>query len=179
MSSILFRPFSQAIESTTRHAVSFKSGYRVHLYLEDFLSCDGPCILDHVLYCDWKHACRVIHNSDPCSCCSISNLMAMLATLWLSLCLFLHITCALNASSPVVDLGYSIYQGTFNATSNITRFLGIRYAAPPVGSYPCPLSRCCDSPLPAALSQANFDFKPLRLLSMSDRWEFNWQTRFP
>ncbi|KAI0782410.1 cephalosporin esterase [Irpex lacteus] len=57
----------------------------------------------------------------------------MAATLWLSLCLFLQVACASNASSPVIDLGYSIYQGTFNATSNITRFLGIRYAAPPVG----------------------------------------------
>ena len=38
-----------------------------------------------------------------------------------------------NASSPVIDLGYAQYQGAYNATSNITSFLSIRYAAPPVG----------------------------------------------
>jgi hypothetical protein len=36
-------------------------------------------------------------------------------------------------STPIVDLGYSQYQGSWNATSNITSFLGIRYAAPPTG----------------------------------------------
>ncbi|EJC97529.1 alpha/beta-hydrolase [Fomitiporia mediterranea MF3/22] len=39
-----------------------------------------------------------------------------------------------RADSPqVVDLGYAIYQGTFNSTSNITDFFAVRYAAPPVG----------------------------------------------
>ncbi|KAB8291588.1 hypothetical protein EYC80_006388 [Monilinia laxa] len=38
-----------------------------------------------------------------------------------------------NASSPIVDLGYSIYQGYYNATSKLNIFKGIRYAAPPVG----------------------------------------------
>lgn len=37
------------------------------------------------------------------------------------------------ASSPIVNLGYATYQGTFNSTSNTTDFLGIRYAAPPIG----------------------------------------------
>ncbi|KAK0211804.1 Alpha/Beta hydrolase protein [Armillaria fumosa] len=38
-------------------------------------------------------------------------------------------------STPVVDLGYARYRGTFNlAGSNNTQFLGIRYAAPPSGS---------------------------------------------
>ncbi|KAJ7599342.1 Alpha/Beta hydrolase protein [Mycena floridula] len=35
--------------------------------------------------------------------------------------------------SPVVDLGYAKYEGTFDSASNNTRFLGIRYAAPPIG----------------------------------------------
>ncbi|KAJ6540509.1 Alpha/Beta hydrolase protein [Mycena capillaripes] len=35
--------------------------------------------------------------------------------------------------SPIVDLGYSQYQGTVNTANNITNFLGIRYAAPPLG----------------------------------------------
>ncbi|KAH7888217.1 Alpha/Beta hydrolase protein [Phlebopus sp. FC_14] len=34
---------------------------------------------------------------------------------------------------PVVDLGYAQYQGSYNASSNTTSFLGIRYAAPPTG----------------------------------------------
>ncbi|THH08486.1 hypothetical protein EW145_g2677 [Phellinidium pouzarii] len=39
------------------------------------------------------------------------------------------------ADSPqTVDLGYATYQGTFNSTSNITSFLGVRYASPPSGT---------------------------------------------
>ncbi|KAK0463610.1 Alpha/Beta hydrolase protein [Desarmillaria tabescens] len=38
-------------------------------------------------------------------------------------------------STPVIDLGYAKYRGTFNpAGSNNTQFLGIRFAAPPTGS---------------------------------------------
>ncbi|KAI0782411.1 cephalosporin esterase [Irpex lacteus] len=37
-----------------------------------------------------------------------------------------------NRTSPTVDLGYAIYEGTYNQTTNQTSFLGIRYAAPPV-----------------------------------------------
>ena len=42
---------------------------------------------------------------------------------------------AFSQTNPptIVDLGYAQYQGTFNATGNTTDFLGIRYAAPPVG----------------------------------------------
>ena len=36
-------------------------------------------------------------------------------------------------SQPIVDLGYATYKGVFNQTSNITGFLGIRFAAPPIG----------------------------------------------
>ncbi|KAL0578556.1 hypothetical protein V5O48_003457 [Marasmius crinis-equi] len=35
--------------------------------------------------------------------------------------------------SAVVDLGYAQYQGVFDGTTNVTSFLGIRYAAAPVG----------------------------------------------
>ncbi|KAF2826271.1 alpha/beta-hydrolase [Ophiobolus disseminans] len=35
--------------------------------------------------------------------------------------------------TPTVDLGYSVYSGTFDAVNNINAFKGIRYAAPPVG----------------------------------------------
>ncbi|KAK0463613.1 Alpha/Beta hydrolase protein [Desarmillaria tabescens] len=38
-------------------------------------------------------------------------------------------------STPVIDLGYAKYRGTFDpARSNNTEFLGIRFAAPPTGS---------------------------------------------
>ncbi|KAI0094264.1 cephalosporin esterase [Irpex rosettiformis] len=60
-------------------------------------------------------------------------MMHPLVSFCLAFCVFSHTTLALSPSAPVVDLDYAIYQGTFNATSNITRFLGIRYAAPPVG----------------------------------------------
>ncbi|KAJ7275805.1 alpha beta-hydrolase [Mycena rebaudengoi] len=36
-------------------------------------------------------------------------------------------------SSPVIDLGYARYQGAVDTSTNITSFLGIRYAAPPTG----------------------------------------------
>ncbi len=38
-------------------------------------------------------------------------------------------------STPVIDLGYAKYRGTFDpAGSNNTQFLGIRFAAPPTGA---------------------------------------------
>ncbi|KAJ6534884.1 Alpha/Beta hydrolase protein [Mycena capillaripes] len=36
-------------------------------------------------------------------------------------------------TSPIVNLGYAQYQGAVNIANNITHFLGIRYAAPPLG----------------------------------------------
>ncbi|KAJ7254594.1 Alpha/Beta hydrolase protein [Mycena rebaudengoi] len=36
-------------------------------------------------------------------------------------------------STPVIDLGYARYQGEVNASTNVTSFLGIRYAAAPTG----------------------------------------------
>lgn len=35
---------------------------------------------------------------------------------------------------PVVDLGYAQYMGSTNASTNISSFLGIRYAAAPTGN---------------------------------------------
>lgn len=42
-----------------------------------------------------------------------------------------------NASSSnlVVDLGYEQYQGVANQSTNLTTWKGIRYAAPPIGSF--------------------------------------------
>ncbi|KAJ7622210.1 Alpha/Beta hydrolase protein [Roridomyces roridus] len=51
----------------------------------------------------------------------------------LSLGLVLTLPFALAQSSPVIDLGYARYQGTVDIATNITNFLGIRYAAAPLG----------------------------------------------
>ncbi|KAG1875719.1 Alpha/Beta hydrolase protein [Suillus subluteus] len=40
---------------------------------------------------------------------------------------------AVTVSAPIVNLGYAQYQGSVDTATNITSFLGIRYAAPPVG----------------------------------------------
>ena len=40
----------------------------------------------------------------------------------------------LHLTSPTVDVGYAVYQGAFNQTTDTTSFLGIRFAAPPVGT---------------------------------------------
>ena len=50
--------------------------------------------------------------------------------------LFLYAAQALALASdlPVVDLGYAQYQGVFDRATNVTNFLGIRYAAAPVGT---------------------------------------------
>lgn len=40
---------------------------------------------------------------------------------------------SLAVSPQLANLGYAVYEGTFNSTSNVTEFLGIRFAAPPVG----------------------------------------------
>lgn len=39
-----------------------------------------------------------------------------------------------NGTGLVVDLGYSIYEGQANSTTNLNVFRGIRFAAPPTGS---------------------------------------------
>ncbi|KAJ7732174.1 Alpha/Beta hydrolase protein [Mycena metata] len=47
-------------------------------------------------------------------------------------CVAAAILCAAAQSTPVIDLGYAQYQGTVS-TANISQFLGIRYAAAPIG----------------------------------------------
>ncbi|KAG1731963.1 Alpha/Beta hydrolase protein [Suillus paluster] len=41
---------------------------------------------------------------------------------------------ATTASAPLIDLGYAQYQGSVDAATNTISFLGIRYAAPPLGN---------------------------------------------
>ncbi|KAG0695772.1 Alpha/Beta hydrolase protein [Suillus ampliporus] len=38
-------------------------------------------------------------------------------------------------SASIINLGYAQYQGSVDTATNITSFLGIRYAAPPVGDF--------------------------------------------
>ncbi|KAJ3811326.1 Alpha/Beta hydrolase protein [Lentinula aff. lateritia] len=40
---------------------------------------------------------------------------------------------ASNSDVPVINLGYTQYQGVFDSVNNLTNYLGIRYAAPPTG----------------------------------------------
>ncbi|KAF7335501.1 Carboxylic ester hydrolase [Mycena venus] len=47
--------------------------------------------------------------------------------------IFGAILMASTTATPVVDLGYSQYQGSVNATTKIATFLGIRFAAAPLG----------------------------------------------
>lgn len=42
---------------------------------------------------------------------------------------------AADHSTPVIDLGYAQYQGSFDSSSNVSHFFGIRYAQPPTGEY--------------------------------------------
>ena len=65
--------------------------------------------------------------------------MTMLFSLIVVQIIFSVYALAATGSGPIVNLGYAQYQGALNTTLNITSFLGIRYAAPPVGkthSYP-------------------------------------------
>ncbi|KAH0833389.1 Alpha/Beta hydrolase protein [Lanmaoa asiatica] len=41
----------------------------------------------------------------------------------------------MNVTAPIVNLGYAQYQGYFDAQTNLTNFLSIRYAAPPLGEH--------------------------------------------
>ncbi|KAJ7775802.1 Alpha/Beta hydrolase protein [Mycena olivaceomarginata] len=42
--------------------------------------------------------------------------------------------CILGEGTPIVDLGYAQYQGAVDTSTNLTTFVGIRYAAAPVGA---------------------------------------------
>ncbi|KAJ7692101.1 Alpha/Beta hydrolase protein [Mycena rosella] len=43
------------------------------------------------------------------------------------------VLCARAQTAPIIDLGYARYQGAVDTAKNITNFLGIRYAAAPLG----------------------------------------------
>lgn len=45
------------------------------------------------------------------------------------------VVCVRAQTAPIVDLGYAQYQGTVDPSTSTTSFLGIRYAAPPLGGF--------------------------------------------
>jgi hypothetical protein len=61
-----------------------------------------------------------------------ANLLAVLQVL---LALEALSSPAATVSAPIINLGYAQYQGSIDTATNTTSFLGIRYAAPPVGAF--------------------------------------------
>ena len=55
--------------------------------------------------------------------------------------------CALAADGPIVNLGYAQYQGAVDTTTNIASFLGLRYAAAPLGTQHFSTYNSSDCPL--------------------------------
>ncbi|KAF7375411.1 Carboxylic ester hydrolase [Mycena sanguinolenta] len=60
--------------------------------------------------------------------------------------------------SPIIDVGYTQYQGFVDTTSNITQFLGMRYAAPPIGDlrFRAPQPPPTEAGVQAAVDQPNW-----------------------
>lgn len=76
---------------------------------------------------------------------------------------------SVRATTSVVDLGYSQYRGHLNTDTQVTNFLGIRFAAPPTGNLrfrapqaPGTVSGIIDATMqPPQCYQAFFGFNPL------------------
>ena len=77
----------------------------------------------------------------------------------LSLVFFFFFCLPVDASEAIVDLGYSVYKGT-TLKNGQNQFLGIRFAAPPVGDL---RFRKPQSPLPTKGIQAATAFRPVCL----------------
>ncbi|KAI1442597.1 alpha/beta-hydrolase [Annulohypoxylon stygium] len=56
-----------------------------------------------------------------------------LRILLIPLALLSHLCLTQELPAPIVDLGYALYQGYYNATYDLNIYKGIRYAAPPIG----------------------------------------------
>lgn len=59
---------------------------------------------------------------------NLGRLLAVLQSL-----LFFQVPLSCATTAPTVNLGYAQYQGAIDIVTNTTSFLGIRFAAAPVG----------------------------------------------
>ncbi|KAJ7152878.1 Alpha/Beta hydrolase protein [Mycena filopes] len=68
-----------------------------------------------------------------------------------------------NNSTPIVDLGYARYQGTVDNATNVTTFLGVRYAAPPIneGRFSAPRAPGFEPGVQQATSQPHECFQTI------------------
>ncbi|KIN06752.1 hypothetical protein OIDMADRAFT_109087 [Oidiodendron maius Zn] len=64
-----------------------------------------------------------------------------------------------SSSGPVVDLGYSKYEGTA-LSSGVNQYLGMRFAAPPIGNL---RYRAPEEPLPTTDIESATEFRPVCL----------------
>ncbi|KAF7375450.1 COesterase domain-containing protein [Mycena sanguinolenta] len=76
-------------------------------------------------------------------------------------------------TSPIVDLGYAQYQGAVNPANNITQFLGIRYAAAPLGDlrFRAPQPPVNQTGVQQATAQPNECFQAGNGVSPTNRFE--------
>ncbi|KAG2359504.1 Alpha/Beta hydrolase protein [Suillus spraguei] len=79
-----------------------------------------------------------------------ANLLAVFQT-------FLALKALATTNAPIVDLGYAQYQGSVDPATNTTSFLGIRYAAPPIGElrWVAPQPPLATSGIQQAITQPN------------------------
>ncbi|KAE9408460.1 alpha/beta-hydrolase [Gymnopus androsaceus JB14] len=79
-----------------------------------------------------------------------------------------HIQTSNIASAPIIDLGYAQYQGVYDSVNNVTSYLGVRYAAPPIGDlrWRAPQSPANNSS--AGVQQANTQPNPCPQASTGD-----------
>ncbi|KAG0695775.1 Alpha/Beta hydrolase protein [Suillus ampliporus] len=80
---------------------------------------------------------------------------------------------AVATSAPIINLGYSQYQGSVDTATNITSFLGIRYAAPPVGDlrWAAPQPPSTISEVQQATTQPNECYQALAGTSSTNPFE--------
>lgn len=109
---------------TLGHACDCRATQETRIYVEA-----APCVV------------YIISLQSPISSFSVSMTATKYyaASAFLFFCLFKHaiaVTGSQAQNAPLVDLGYALYQGSLNTTSNVTHFLGMRYAASPTGKQP-------------------------------------------